>query len=99
MAWQAIRLTGSEALAVRASKKLRNDERLVLSLGSTILRKHLDDVPLWRGEHVPIRQLVDDFGRYLYLPRLAGPEVLVQAIAYARSNNVVPPWSASGGGN
>jgi hypothetical protein len=48
--WQASRLTGSDALAVRASKKLRSDELLVGSLGSTILRKHLDDVPLWRGD-------------------------------------------------
>lgn len=78
--WQAIRLTGSDALAVRASKKLRNEELLVTTLGSTILRKHLDDVPLWRGDHVEIRQLIDDFARYLYLPRLAGPDVLVQAI-------------------
>ncbi len=78
--WQAIRLTGSDALAVRASKKLRNDELLVLSLGSTILRKHLDEVPLWRGDHVAVKQLVEDFARYLYLPRLAGPEVLLKAI-------------------
>lgn len=80
VAWQASRLTGSDALAVRASKKLRSDELLVASLGSTILRKHLDDVPLWRGDHVAVKQLIDDFARYLYLPRLAGPEVLVQAI-------------------
>jgi len=40
----------------------------------------LDGVPLWRGEHVTVKQLVVDFGRYLYLPRLAGPEVLIQAI-------------------
>src|SRR5688572_7954833 len=78
--WQAIRLSGSEALAARASKKLRSDESLVTSLGSTILRKHLDDVPLWRGEHVAVKQLVEEFARYLYLPRLAGPDVLVQAI-------------------
>jgi predicted AAA+ superfamily ATPase len=78
--WQAIRLTGSEALAVRASKKLRGDELLVTTIGSTILRKHLDDVPLWRGQHVPVKQLVEDFARYLYLPRLVGPEVLVQAV-------------------
>jgi hypothetical protein len=78
--WQAVRLSGSDALAVRASKKLRSDESLVMSLGSTILRKHLDDVPLWRGDHVAVKQLVEDFARYLYLPRLAGPEVLVQAI-------------------
>jgi predicted AAA+ superfamily ATPase len=78
--WQPIRLTGSDALAVRASKRLRNDELLVTALGATILRKHLDDVPLWRGEHVAIRQLVEDFARYLYLPRLAEPAVLVHAI-------------------
>ena len=78
--WQALRLTGSDALAVRASKKLRSDELLIGSLGSTILRKHLDAVPLWRGDHVAVRQVVDDFARYLYLPRVAGPEVLVQAI-------------------
>jgi hypothetical protein len=78
--WQAIRLTGSDALAARASKKLRSEELMISTLGSTILRKHMDDVPLWRGNHVQIRQLVDDFGRYLYLPRLAGPQVLLQAI-------------------
>ena len=80
IAWQAVRLSGSDALAMRASKKLRNDESLVLSLGSTILRKHLDGVPLWRGNGVAVKQLVEDFARYLYLPRLAGPEVLLQTI-------------------
>lgn len=78
--WQATRLSGSDALAARASKKLRTDESLVLSLGSTILRKHLDAVPLWRGDHVPVKQLTEDFAKYLYLPRVAGPEVLVQAM-------------------
>lgn len=80
ISWQAIRLTGNDALAVRASKRLRNDELLVTSLGSTVLRKHLDDVPLWRGDNVAVKQLVEDFARYLYLPRLTGPEVLLQAI-------------------
>jgi len=78
--WQAIRLSAGDALAARASKKLRSDELLVTTLGSTILRKHLDDVPLWRGDHVAVKQLVEDFARYLYLPRVAGPEVLVQAM-------------------
>jgi predicted AAA+ superfamily ATPase len=78
--WQSTRISGSDALAVRASKKLRSDELLITALGSTILRKHLDDVPLWRGDHVPVRQLVDDFARYLYLPRLTNSEVLTSAI-------------------
>ena len=80
ISWQAIRLSSGDALAVRASKRLRSDELLVTSLGSTILRKHLDDVPLWRGDHVPVKQLVEDFARYLYLPRITGRDVLVQAM-------------------
>ena len=53
---------------------------LVTGLGATILRRHLDGVPLWRGDNVEVRQLVEDFGRYLYLPRLRGPEVLTRAV-------------------
>src|SRR3989338_8975242 len=40
----------------------------------------LDRVPLWRGDHVAINQLVEDFGRYLYLPRLKDSSVLLGAI-------------------
>jgi predicted AAA+ superfamily ATPase len=89
--WQAVRLSGSDSLAVRASRKLRNDETMVLTLGSTILRRHLDAVPLWRGDHVAVKQLVEDFARYLYLPRVAGPEVLVQAM---RDGVALLTWQA-----
>ena len=37
-------------------------------------------MPLWRGDHVAIKQLVEDFARYLYLPRLKDPSVLLQSI-------------------
>ena len=78
--WDAIRLSGNEPLAVRAGKRLRNDELLIGTLGPTVLRKYLDDVPLWRNDHVPLKQLVEDFARYLYLPRLSGSEVLLQSV-------------------
>ena len=78
--WQSFRLSGQDALAVRASKKLRTDELLVTSLAGTRLRMELDRVPLWRGDHVPIKQLVEDFARYLYLPRIQESAVLVEAI-------------------
>jgi predicted AAA+ superfamily ATPase len=78
--WQAIRLSGQDALAVRAGKRLRSDELLITGFAATRLRMELDRVPLWRGDHVEIRELVEDFARYLYLPRLQEPEVLVQAI-------------------
>jgi predicted AAA+ superfamily ATPase len=78
--WQAIRLSGQDALAIRASKKLKSEELLVISFHSTRLRMELDRVPLWRGEQVSVKQLVEDFARYLYLPRLADPSVLLNAI-------------------
>jgi len=79
--WQAIRLSGQDALAGRASKKLRNDELLVTSFAATRLRMELDRVPLWRGgDHVPVKQLAEDFARYLYLPRLRNSDVLREAI-------------------
>ena len=78
--WEALRLTGTDALAVRASKKLRSDELYLTSFASTRLKMELDRIPLWRGDYVPVRQLVEDFARYLYLPRLKDPSVLLHAI-------------------
>jgi hypothetical protein len=65
---------------VRASKKLRNDELLVTAFAGTSLRRELDRIPLWRGNHVGLKQLAEDFARYVYLPRLADPAVLFSAV-------------------
>jgi hypothetical protein len=78
--WQAFRLSGQDALAVRASKKLRSDELLVTSFSGTRLRMELDRVPLWPGDHATIKQLVAHFASYLYLPRLRNPSVLLGAV-------------------
>jgi predicted AAA+ superfamily ATPase len=88
--WQAFRLTGQDALAVRASKKLRNDELLISGLAASRLRLELDQVPLWRGDHVSIQQLSEDFARYLYLPRMKDTGVLVEAV---RSGLGLLTWS------
>jgi predicted AAA+ superfamily ATPase len=77
--WQAIRVAGQGALAERASKKLRGDD-LLTGYAPTLLRMELDRVPLWRGDHVSVKQLAEDFARYLYLPRLADTAVLLTAI-------------------
>jgi len=81
LAWKALRLSNGEGLAVRACRRLRSEELLLFSIGSTVLRQCVDRIPLWRGDSVSVRQLVEDFASYLYLPRLAGPEVLVAAVA------------------
>ena len=78
--WLAMRLSGQDSLAARASKKLKGDELLVTGFAATRLRMELDRVPLWRGDHVSIKQIVEDFARYLYLPRVSDPMVLLSAI-------------------
>jgi len=78
--WQAYRVTGQDPLAVRASNRLRSEELLVPAYAGTRLRMELDKVPLWRGDHVAIKQLAEDFARYLYLPRLSDSHVLTRAI-------------------
>jgi predicted AAA+ superfamily ATPase len=80
LVWEVVRLTGNEPLAARASRKLRSEESLVNTLGATILRMRLDAVPLWRGDHVEVRQLVEDFAKYTYLPRLRDGQVLVRSV-------------------
>jgi hypothetical protein len=37
-------------------------------------------VPLWRGDHVTVKQLVEGFAGYLYLPRLVETKALLDAI-------------------
>ena len=79
--WEAARLTGQGDLAVRVARRLKSDDLLATSFAGTRLRMELDRVPLWRGDHVLVRQLVDDFASYLYLPRLLDPAVLLHAVA------------------
>ena len=79
--WLAMRLSGQDSLAARASKKLKGDELLVTGFAASRLRMELDRVPLWRGDHVPIKQIVEDFARYLYLPRASDPTVLLKSIS------------------
>ena len=78
--WTEIRLQGQDRLATRACKKLKNEELLMIELGDVRLRHELDRVPLWRGDHVGIKQLAEDVAKYLYLPRLRDQDVLVEAI-------------------
>ena len=80
MKWEALRLAGQDPLAVRASKKLRSDELLLTGFAVTRLRMELDRVPLWKDNHVPVKQLAEYFARYLYLPRLKDSSVLMNAV-------------------
>ena len=81
--WTEIRLQGQEALAIRAAKKLKGEELLMVQLGGIRLRHELDRIPLWQGNHVGVKQLCEDMARYLYLPRLRDDDILLGASAMA----------------
>ncbi len=91
--WQAIRLAGTDPMAVRASKKLRNDELLVSGMAGSTLRMALDRIPLWRGDHVEIRQVAEDHARYVYLQRVTSPDVICAAISGGLS---MSSWETDG---
>ena len=80
--WRAVRLSGAGGLVARAYRRLGADDLMVGTLGPAVLRRYLDEVPLWEGDHVPGRRLVEHFARYLYLPRLEGPGVLAESIGH-----------------
>jgi predicted AAA+ superfamily ATPase len=89
--WEETRVSGPEDLAVRVSKKLRNEEALITEYSGARLRMDLDRVPLWRGHHVGLKQLWSDYTQYLYLPRLRDSAVLLDAV---RSGVALLTWNA-----
>ena len=78
--WEDFRAQGTDPLAVRVSKKLKNEQVLTSTLGGNVLRHEIERVPLWRGDRVTVAQLEDDYSKYLYLSRLTGTSVLQAAI-------------------
>jgi hypothetical protein len=78
--WQQLRLQGQDTLAAKASRKLKGDGILLEQMAGVTLRLELDRIPLWRGQHVEVRQLIEDFAQYTYLPKLKSPDVLLGAV-------------------
>ena len=64
---------------------MKKEELLITKLAGTNLRLDLDKIPLWRGDHVAVKQLADDFAQFCYLPRLKDTEVLLMAIQHGVS--------------
>lgn len=91
--WKTIRVQGDDALAARASKKLESEEDLLPNIAASVLRLHVDRVPLWRGEHVGLRQLWENLAQYLYLPRIKNSDVFLSAV---QQGITMPTWNIDG---
>lgn len=78
--WSFSRLQGSESLAVRAAKKLKNEQQLITQWSPALLRMELDRW-LWKdANHISVKKLWEYMAQYLYLSRLRDEEVLIAAI-------------------
>ena len=77
----ASRLAGTDALALRASKKVRSDDSLVSKFAGSLLRADMDRVPLWAGDHVAVRDLAEHYAKYTYLQRVAESSVITEAVS------------------
>ncbi len=84
--WNELRLQagGNDSLGARVSRRVTTEGALITTLNGTVLRLHLDQVPLWRGDHVTLKTLAEDFAKYVYLPRLQRTEVLLEAARQGR---------------
>lgn len=81
LVWEERKIQGSDALALKAGQKLINEDQLIPQFSPIRLRMALDRYHLWRNQdHVTLKQLWNDFARYLYLPRLLDEQVLITAV-------------------
>lgn len=84
--WDQTRVTGNEPIPVRVSKKLRIDEGLVTEYAGARLRMDLDRIPLWKGDHISVKELLNFYAQYPYLARLRDARVLAEAIQHGVSS-------------
>ena len=101
MVWETFRLPShgagrsgaADSPAERVSRKLVVEEALIPAYSGARLRLDIDRVPLWRGGHVSVAQLWEDFTQYLYMPRLRDRFVLEDAV---RDGVASLTWRADG---
>jgi Swt1-like HEPN/Protein of unknown function (DUF499) len=78
--WEQTRVVGTDAIPVRVSRKLASEEGLIAEYSGARLRMDLDRIPLWKGDHIGVRELWSYYTQYLYLSRLRDSRVLGEAI-------------------
>jgi hypothetical protein len=77
--FESLKLVGGEGLFERTEKKMIADDLMANKLAPSLLRSTMDQIPLWRGDSVSVRQLVEDFFSFVYLQRLTKRSVLERA--------------------
>ena len=79
--WEVTRIGGgSDSYVIRASKRMRSNEQLIVKWSPALLRMELDRW-LWRDQdHVSVKKVWEVLCTYNYMPRLRDADVLLEAI-------------------
>jgi hypothetical protein len=95
--WSITRVTGPDALVLRASRKLVQEDQLFTELGPRRLRMAMDHA-LWPyAEHISCRQLREYMASYLFLPRLRDERVLLDTIERGVSTTTLDHFAYADG--
>ena len=80
--WQTSRAAGEDSIAVRASRKLRSEEKLISTYSGVRVRMDIDRSGLWsdRGD-LGVGELWATYSRFCHMPRLGSFDVLTQALS------------------
>jgi predicted AAA+ superfamily ATPase len=81
LAFNAVKVDSNGTMAERVTRKVERDTTVITTYGASNLRLELDRIPLWRGDHVSVAQVWEDFTSHVYLPRLRDLSVLLGAVA------------------
>jgi hypothetical protein len=89
MQWECVSLpSAGEDIIAHLLRKLRDNEQIIDRFSPKVLLMEIEKHSLWRQDRdfIPIRELWDDYTRYLYLQRLSGFNVLEEAIQVGVKN-------------
>ena len=80
--WQTSRAAGEDTIAVRASRKLRSEEKLISKYSGVRVRMDIDRGELWsdRGD-LAVGELWSTYARFCHMPRLGSFEVMADALS------------------
>ncbi len=80
--WQTSRAAGEDTIAVRASRKLRSEEKLISKYSGVRVRMDIDRGELWsdRGD-LTVGELWSTYARFCHMPRLGSFEVMADALS------------------
>ncbi len=92
--WQHSRLGMTDRLLHRVGEKLQREAALLQTLGPQNLQNVLDKVGVWkRQDHIRLAELWDWCCRFIYMPRLTGPDVLRECVRQAIAGLTPGPYA------